>query len=97
MKRNLELEKQAIVDYKKLQKIVNENQNLTLEELGEKLGGHNYDENLFDLNFGCICATIYLRDNKLILGVDVEIWDDREGYLYDSNFDMSEVLKYETI
>lgn len=95
MKRNLKLEKQAKADFKELKKIVNENQHLTLEELCDKLGGHNFEEDLFDLNFGCICATIYLRDNKLILGDDVEIWNDEECYLYDSNFDMSEVLKYD--
>lgn len=89
--KNLELEKQAIEDFKKLKKIVNENQHLTLDELGDKLGGHNFDDDLFDLNFGCICATIYLRDNKIVLSNSVEIWNDEDCYLYDDDFDMSEV------
>ena len=91
MKRNIALEQQAIADFKELKKIVNENQHLTLDELGDKLGGHNFDEDLFDLNFGCICATIFLRDNKIVLSNSVEIWDDEECYLYDEDFDMSEV------
>lgn len=93
MDKNMNLENQAIADYKELQKIVSENQNLTLEELCDKLGGHNLEDDLFDLNFGCICATIHIEDNKLSLYKSVEIWNDEECYLYDDNFDMSEVNK----
>lgn len=65
----------AKLSYKKLEKIVNEF-NGTLEELCDKLNGHNLDDNLFDVNFEWICATVLNKNNKLVLLNSIEIWND---------------------
>lgn len=94
MTKQQELRNRAIADFKELQKIVNENQHLTIKELCEKLEGHNLCEDfepMFDVNFKSICATVYYDDNKFYLSNHIEIWDDEECYLYDDDFNMSEV------
>lgn len=57
-----------------------------LEELYSYLGGHNFDKDLFDVNFGCICATI-TEENKLFkVSNAIEIWDDQTGTLVSSYY-----------
>lgn len=48
----------------------------TLKSLCEDLKGHNFDGELFDVNYGNICATIIYRDNKIKLTDSVEIWNE---------------------
>ena len=43
---------------------------------------NNYDGELFDVNYGNICATITCRNGVIKLVNSVEIWDD-EDILYD--------------
>ena len=74
-KLNIEIIEKAIKSYEKLQEIVNSH-NGTLEELCDKLNGHNLEDELFDVNFEWICATILNKNNKLILSYSIEIWND---------------------
>lgn len=87
-KMNIALEQQAMADYKELQKIVNENQDLTLKELYDKLGGYNYDTdfNSFDVSYKSICTSIRFYDDEFVLDSIIEIWADKKCYLYDVNF-----------
>lgn len=83
---NLEkLQQQAIKDFYELKEIV-DNTDLSLEELCDELGGHNLSDELFDLNYKSICATIYFKNNKLSLHKSVELWDDKNCELVDWNF-----------
>ena len=84
--RNFELEKKAISSYEELEKIV-ENTTLSLEELCDELGGHNFEDDLFDLNYSWICATIYNDNGKLKLYKSIEIWND-ETYEFYGTFDV---------
>ena len=51
-------------------------QNKSLESLCEELKGHNFDGELFDVNYGNICATIVFRDGAIKLVNSVEIWNE---------------------
>lgn len=68
--------KKALKCWYRLKKIV-DNFNGTLEELCDELGGHNLEDDLFDINFEWICGTIVQRDNKLELIDNIEIWEDK--------------------
>ena len=46
----------------------------TLEEFCEQINGHNFDGELFDVNYGNICATIVYRNNEIKLTKSVEVW-----------------------
>lgn len=64
--------------YKKLQVEV-EIANLelkTLMELCTKLDGFNFDGELFDVNYGNLCATLVYRNNKIQLTKSVELWTE---------------------
>lgn len=88
MKRNIELERQALKHYEELRTLIEVNKNLSFEELCDKLGGHNLEDELFDINYKSICATVYHRNNLYILSSDIEIWQDEIGYLYDDKYDV---------
>lgn len=70
-----EMYKKALESWYKLKAIV-DNFNGTLEELCDKIYGHNFEDGLFDVNYEWICATIVQRENKLELIHNIEIWDD---------------------
>lgn len=55
-----------------------------LEELCSYLGGHNLEKDLFDVNYGCICATIMNKDGTFIVSDYVEVWDDEKCELLNS-------------
>ena len=86
--RNIELEKKAIKDFQELNNIV-KNTNLSLDELCKELGGHNLEDDLFDINFKSICATVHLRNNHFELNDIIEIWDDEKCVEYDLCFYVS--------
>lgn len=49
------------------------------ETFCKRLGGHNLNENFFDLNYKNICATIYKdEEGTIYLGNCVEIWKGLE-------------------
>ena len=76
IKRQRELYGQAYKDVVELDNLVNEF-NGSLEELCIKLGGQNFDEELFDVNYGVLAATIEEDDGKLVLNKNsIDIWDD---------------------
>ena len=58
------LYKEALKSYEKLNEIV-KNYKGTLEELCEVLGGHNLEDDMFDVNFDWICATIIIKNGIL--------------------------------
>lgn len=70
-----EIYKNALKSWHKLKHIV-ETFNGTLEELCDKLNGHNLEYDLFDVNFEMICGTIIKEENKLKLTSNIEIWND---------------------
>ena len=78
--------KNALDSWYRLKNIV-DNFNGTLEELCDELGGHNLEEELFDINFEWICGTIVQKDNKLELTNSIEIWDD-EKFEFLGTFDI---------
>ena len=64
--------------YKKLQSEV-EIANLelkTLEEFCEQINGFNFDGELFDVNYGNLCATLVYRNDKIQLTKSVELWTE---------------------
>lgn len=65
--------------YNELKVIIN-NFSGTLQELCDKLGGHNFDEleNFFDLNYKNCCFTIQLKDNAFKIIGSVEVYDENE-------------------
>ena len=81
--------------YKKLQVEV-EIANLelkTLEEFCEQLNGHNFDNfdgDLFDVNYGNLCATVVYRNNKIQLTKSVEFWGEYD--CVDSDLDMTKPI-----
>ena len=44
----------------------------------------NYDGELFDVNYGNICATIIYRNNQIKLNNSVEIWNEND--IIDSDY-----------
>ncbi len=83
--------------YKKLQcevEIANL-EGISLEQLCERIGGHNFDGELFDVNYGSICATVICRNGIIKLSNNVEVWGDD---CIDDDYDMREpmyILKVE--
>ena len=77
---------QAKQDYQNLKNDIETNKNLSLEELCDTLGGHNLKDDLFDINYGCITATVYLKNNKFVLDKYVDIWDDANCMLIHVNY-----------
>lgn len=85
-------------DYQKLKSFIDGyntllesfSEHCNLEKVCDFLGGHNLEEDLFDLNYGCICATVKLNEeeNKLELSDSVEVWD--EEFMIESNYVMEE-------
>lgn len=63
---------------------------LSLQYAYHKLGGHNFDDNLFDVNYGAICATVLWKNKHLELSNSVEIWDDENGVLLDNDYRVGE-------
>ena len=86
--RNTKLEEQAIKDYQELNEII-KNTSLPLDDLCKELGGHNLEDELFDINFKSICATVHLKDNHFELNDIIEIWDDENCMEYDLCFYVS--------
>lgn len=72
-------------DYAKLKKMV-EGCDCSIDQLCYDLGGHNLEDDLFDINFGVICATIVLRDDHYEVLPNVEIWDDENCGCFDYNY-----------
>lgn len=72
---NKELYEKALKSYKKLNEIV-KNHKGTLEELCDELGGHNFEDDLFDVNYAWICATVCKTDKGLSLCNSIELWND---------------------
>lgn len=68
--------KYALESYYKLKKIV-DNFKGTLEELCDELGGHNFEDDLFDINFEWICGTVVKINDHLELVESIEIWNDK--------------------
>ena len=79
---------QALKDYEELQQITKET-DLSLEELCDKLGGHNLSDDLFDVNFKSICATVVTKNGQLALLDSIEVWDDEICECYDFDFRVS--------
>ncbi len=78
---NKELKIKAINDFNEIKAIVDAHKNDDLGVLCELLGGHNFDGDLFDLNFKSLCVTITDLPGHLSLSESVEVWDDPDGYL----------------
>lgn len=74
---NKELYKKAVENWYKLEDIV-KNFKGSLEELCNKLYGHNFEDDLFDVNYSCFCATIGIKNNQLFLYDNIELWNDKE-------------------
>lgn len=71
-----ELKFKAIQDVFNLQNTI-ERYEGTLEELCEELKGHNLEEDLFDVNYGCITATVNRNIyDRFYLASSIEVWND---------------------
>lgn len=78
---NKELKDKAIKNFEELNKIVNEF-NGSIKELHEKLNGFNFDNDYFDVFYGCLTATIEEIDGKFIIREDgTEVWNDKDNYM----------------
>lgn len=90
------LYKIAVNTWKELNKKV-EKFNGSLEELYDKLGGHCFEDDLFDVNYGLICTTIIKKDEKIELVDNLELWDENANYIgyFDVNWLEERVNKRE--
>ena len=75
-----ELYVKAVSDYKALCEIVSKHDG-TFEELARKLGGKNFDGDLFDCDYGIISTTIFDRGyNRFEVAKDspraIDVWDE---------------------
>lgn len=85
---------ESIEQYKELKQIV-ENFKGTLSEFKDTLefGYTNYEENVYlDFNYGNLCVTVLIENNKLILDYMVEIWNDNKCTFEYALFDVREYL-----
>lgn len=82
---DFETYKRAEKDFQELHNIVYDWKG-SLEELCKKLGGHNLENHLFDLNYKHIVATIIEDINEIYLSCSVEIWDSNDCINMDWNF-----------
>ena len=74
---NIKTIKQGEKDYNELKLIVslfNETEG-TLEELCKELKGHNLEDDLFDVNFKSITATVKQNYGCFKVDGNIEIWD----------------------
>ena len=88
---NEKIYKYALESYYKLKSIV-ENFNGTFEELCDKLSGHNFEDDLFDVYFELICGTVLLRNNMFKLADNIDIWNDNCEYV--GTFDIEYLEKH---
>ena len=85
---------ESIDQYKDLKKEV-DNFTGNLKEFVNTLefGYTNYEEdNYVDFNWGNLTCSVYLKENKLVLGDLVELWNDREYALINNSFNITEYL-----
>ena len=78
---NKELKIKAINDFNEIKAIVDAHKNDDLGVLCELLGGHNFDGDLFDLNFKYSFEIMYNEDyiNKIIDKFDFKNQDTKEN------------------
>lgn len=72
----------AKIDYEELLRAVKQTyKDYSLAKMCKALLGHNLDEKegLFDVNFGCITATVFKNGKDFCLSDSMEVWDDEEG------------------
>ena len=89
--KNKELYKKALCCFNELKEKV-ENYQGTLEQLCDELGGHNFEDNLFDVNYAWICATVYKKNKGFVLDNYIELWDD-ENFEFIGTFAIEELKK----
>lgn len=74
-------------EYKELVEIVSNYSGNSLSELCEMLCGHNLDFDLFDVNYGRICATVKQKeDGSFTVLNEIEIWNESEGLEFPDNY-----------
>ena len=92
----LEIYKQAIIDFNEACDKFNGKPytEKSIDEILESLNKYNtenFDENLFDFNYGVICITVYNRNGICEVGSQgIEVWDD-------SNLSLLDVMSIEEI
>ena len=85
-----ELKYKAVSDIFSLREIAEKHKG-TLEELCKELGGHNLEDELFDVNYRSITATVIKSEQRgFYISDTVEVWnsDDCEG-----TFEINELCK----
>ena len=73
----LEQKQQATYEWLELHDIV-EHWERSFEELCVELGGHNFEEDLFDINYKMIVGTITNKNGKISLSKNIEIWSNED-------------------
>lgn len=76
-----DLRYEALKDYDEICAIVEEHKYDDLGVLCELLGGHNLDDDMFDLNFKSLCVTINNYCGHNVVSDAVEVWDDEREWL----------------
>ena len=74
------LYKLAVNTWKELKEKV-DNFKGSFEDLCEELGGHNFEDDLFDVYYGLICTTIIEENGKIELVDNLELWDENANYV----------------
>jgi hypothetical protein len=85
---------ESVEQYKELDQIV-KNFKGTLSDFKETLefGYTNYEKNNYiDFNYGNLCVTVLVENDKLILHYMIEIWNDGKGTFEYSAFDIRDYL-----
>lgn len=84
----------AVIDYQTLCEIVSKHDG-TFEELARKLGGKNFDGDLFDCDYGIISTTIFDRGYGLFEAAKdspraIDVWGELE---YIGSFSYDELVQ----
>jgi hypothetical protein len=85
---------ETVEQYKELGQMVKKFKG-TLSEFKDTLefGYTNYEENKYvDFNYGNLCATVCVENDKLLLHYNVEVWNDGKGTFEYALFDIRDYL-----
>ena len=58
--------------------------------ISSKLEGFNFDGELFDVNYGNLCATLVYRNNQIQLTKSIELWGEYD--CVDSDLDVTKPI-----
>ena len=87
----------AIKEFDEISAIVESHKNDDLGVLCELLGGHNLDDDYFDLNYKSLCVTIMDLPGYNYVHDHAEVWDEDGDHSYLAYDGYMECLRLEAV